>query len=76
MIPEKDIWRAATIMIRRYGDKALEERATRADQLEAKGDPEGRRDLALDRSSNQGAHKPHTIWAGASLMESVKVSLN
>ena len=42
MIPEIDIWRAATLMLRRrYGDKALEESATRADQLEAEGDPEG-----------------------------------
>jgi hypothetical protein len=41
MIPEIDIWRAATLMLQRYGDKALEESATRADQLEAEGDPEG-----------------------------------
>jgi hypothetical protein len=41
MIPEKDIWRAAILMLRRYGDKALEETATRADQLDTAGDPEG-----------------------------------
>jgi hypothetical protein len=41
MIPEKDIWRAAILMLRRYGGKALEETATRADQLEAEEDPEG-----------------------------------
>jgi hypothetical protein len=41
MIPEKDIWRAAILMLRRYGGKALEETATRADQLEAEGDAEG-----------------------------------
>jgi Family of unknown function (DUF6961) len=41
MFPEKDIWRAATLMLRRYRDKALEESATRADQLDAEGDPEG-----------------------------------
>lgn len=28
-------------MLKRYGDKALEESATRADQLEDEGDPEG-----------------------------------
>jgi hypothetical protein len=33
MIPEKDIWRAAILMLRRYGDKALEETATRAGTL-------------------------------------------
>jgi hypothetical protein len=41
MIPEKDIWRAAVLMLRRYGDKALEESATRADQLDREGDPDG-----------------------------------
>jgi hypothetical protein len=41
MIPENDIWRAATLMIKRYGDKALEESADRADQLDREGDPEG-----------------------------------
>ena len=41
MIPESDIWRAATLMINRYGDKALEESAARADQLEAEDDPDG-----------------------------------
>jgi hypothetical protein len=34
MIPERDIWRAAGRMLKRYGHKALEESATRADQLE------------------------------------------
>jgi hypothetical protein len=37
MIPEIDIWRAATLMIKRYGEKALEESTARADQLEAEG---------------------------------------
>lgn len=41
VIPEIDIWRAATLMLKRYGDKALEESATRADQLDAEGDPDG-----------------------------------
>jgi hypothetical protein len=41
MIPAKDIWRAAVLMLRRYGEKALEESATRADQLDREGDPEG-----------------------------------
>jgi hypothetical protein len=51
MIPQIDIWRAATLMLKRYGDKALEESATRADQLDAEGDRR-RRNLALDRESN------------------------
>jgi hypothetical protein len=30
MIPEIDIWRAASLMLKRYGEKALEESAARA----------------------------------------------
>jgi hypothetical protein len=35
VIPEIDIWRAANLMLKRYGDKALEESAARADELAA-----------------------------------------
>jgi hypothetical protein len=38
VIPEIDIWRAATLMLKRYGEKALEESATRADELAGAGD--------------------------------------
>src|SRR6267378_4067711 len=38
VIPEIDIWRAANLMLKRYGDKALEESATRAHELTAAGD--------------------------------------
>jgi hypothetical protein len=41
VIPEIDIWRAATLMLKRYGEKALDESATRADQLSADGDHDG-----------------------------------
>ena len=41
MIPEIDIWRAAQLMLKRYGDKALEESAARADELLAAGDDNG-----------------------------------
>ena len=41
MIPEIDIWRAAQLMLRRYGDKALEESSARADELMAAGDYNG-----------------------------------
>jgi hypothetical protein len=41
MIPEIDIWRAAQLMLKRCGDKALEESAARADELAAAGDDEG-----------------------------------
>ena len=39
MIPEIDIWRAASLMLKRYGEKALE--AARADELFAEQDHDG-----------------------------------
>ena len=41
MIPEIDIWRAATLMLKRYGEKALDESAARADELAAQDDYNG-----------------------------------
>ena len=41
MIPEIDIWRAVTLILKRYGEKALEESATRADELAAQDDHNG-----------------------------------
>jgi hypothetical protein len=41
VIPEIDIWRAATLMLKRYGEKALEESTMRADELAADGDHNG-----------------------------------
>jgi hypothetical protein len=41
VIPEIDIWRAATLMIKRYGDLAQVESANRADELAASGDDAG-----------------------------------
>jgi hypothetical protein len=41
VIPEIDIWRAANLMLKRYGRKALEESAARADALAADGDHNG-----------------------------------
>jgi hypothetical protein len=35
VIPEIDIWRAATLMLKRYGAKALEQSRTRIDELAA-----------------------------------------
>ena len=40
-MPEIDIWRAAQLMLKRYGDKAIEESAARADELVAAGDDNG-----------------------------------
>ena len=41
MIPEIDIWRAASLMLKRYGEKALEESTARADELFAEQDHDG-----------------------------------
>ena len=43
VIPEIDIyiWRAANLMLKRYGEKALEESATCADELAADDDHDG-----------------------------------
>jgi hypothetical protein len=41
VIPDIDIWRAAQLMLKRFGDKALEESAARADELAADNDFHG-----------------------------------
>ena len=41
MIPEIDIWRAANLMLKRYGEKALEESTKRVDELAAGEDYDG-----------------------------------
>jgi len=41
VIPEIDIWRAATLMLERYSEKALEESASRAEELASAGDDNG-----------------------------------
>jgi hypothetical protein len=41
VIPEIDIWRAATLMLKRYGEKALQESVARADELFAEQDHDG-----------------------------------
>jgi hypothetical protein len=41
MIPEIDIWRAAQLMLKRYGDNAFNESVTRADELAAGDDQNG-----------------------------------
>jgi hypothetical protein len=41
VIPEIDIWRAANLMLKRYGEKAFDESSTRAHELAADGDDDG-----------------------------------
>ena len=41
VIPELYIWRAAALMPKRYGDKALEQSSARANELTGDGDQDG-----------------------------------
>ena len=41
MIPDIDIWRAAQLMLKLYGDNALEQSAARANELALVGDDDG-----------------------------------
>ena len=41
MMPETDIWRAAQVMVKRYGEDAPLEAAKRADKMLASGDMDG-----------------------------------
>jgi hypothetical protein len=41
VIPEIKIWRAANLMLKRYGEKAGAESASRADELAAAGEHDG-----------------------------------
>jgi len=43
VIPEIDIWRAAQLMLKRYGDQALKESSARATELTLAGDDDGAR---------------------------------
>ena len=57
VIPEIDIWRAATLMLKRYGDKALEQSRTRIDELASDGDHDGA-GSQLPLSSLPARHHP------------------
>jgi 2-methylisocitrate lyase-like PEP mutase family enzyme len=41
LIPEIDIWRAAQLMLKRYGERAFEESAARAAELALASDDDG-----------------------------------
>ena len=60
--PEIDIWRAANLMLKRYGEKALEESAARADELAAQDDY-WRRRLAPDHRCRRPARQPDAASA-------------
>ena len=41
MVDDLDIWRAANLLIKRYGSDAAVQAAMRADELQADGDSDG-----------------------------------
>jgi hypothetical protein len=41
VMSETDVWRAATLMLKRYGERAFEESAARADEPASSGDDNG-----------------------------------
>jgi hypothetical protein len=41
VIPEIDVWRAASLMLKRYDERAPDESSARADELAADGDHDG-----------------------------------
>ena len=62
MIPEIDIWRAGNLMLKRYGEKALEESEARADELAAADDYNGVAVCLVARFLTLG-HPPETLIA-------------
>jgi hypothetical protein len=65
VIPEIDIWRAALVMLKRFGDNAPKESATRPDNLETEGDSRRCRDLAPDHRCRRAAGEHDADRPGA-----------
>ena len=65
VIPEIDIWRAANLMLKRYGEGALEESGMRADELAAAGETRTAPGPAPDRGCRGSARKQYAARAGA-----------
>ena len=57
-----DIWRAASLMLKRYGEKALEESAARADELFAEQDRDGASRVAPDHRRSRPARQHEAVW--------------
>ena len=64
MIPEIDIWRAAALMLKRYGEQALEESVARADELMLAGDDDGAVTWRADHGCRDPAREQNAAWRG------------
>jgi hypothetical protein len=65
MIDDRDVWQAALLMVKRYGDDAMIEAAERADQLLDEGDLAGAETWhrilsAIERLQGEGAGRGRT----------------
>ena len=65
MIPEIDIWRAAQLMLKRYGDRALKESAARATELTLAGDDDGAATWHRIMEAVTQLANNHAPWTGA-----------
>jgi hypothetical protein len=66
VIPEIDIWRAANLMLKRYGEKALEESAERADEFAAAaGHHDGADTWRRIHGGRRAACQEHAAWTAA-----------
>src|ERR1700730_4901799 len=65
VIPEIDIWRAANLMLKRYGEKVLEESEARADELAAADDYNGVAVWRRIRDAAAQLHEQNAARAGA-----------
>ena len=69
MIPEIDIWWAAQLLLKRHGERALDESAARADELALAGDDDGaatwRRIMAAVNPARQQDPAPPGPLTGA-----------
>ena len=57
MISDRDVWQAALMMVKRYGDDALLEASDRADQLLDEGDMAGAETGTASRTLSSGCKR-------------------
>jgi len=65
VIPEIDIWRVASLMLKRYGSNAELESARRADEIWDDGDMAGAAIWRRIYRCHRAAFEHDTSWAGA-----------
>jgi hypothetical protein len=71
VIPDRDVWAAAVLIVKRYGDDAMLEAAERADQLLDEGDMAGAETWRRNPSWKQRLQcsLPYRKWTVANYRE-------